>query len=396
MIAGPDTGLGLIAPVRPGREDLAAYQRLGGYRALAWARQQEPARVLAALDAAGVRGRGGSGNGRPVAEKWRRVLRAPGSAHHVIANGAESSPVSRKDRFLVARGPHRVLEGLLIAAHVLQAEGVYLYIRGDAPEALTAAEQALAEAAEAGLTAGVTVHLQPAFPSPVVGEESAVIDALEGLEGRPQPKPPFPEEMGLRGNPTLVQNVESFAAVAAALREGAERFRSLGTPDCPGTVLVTLSGAVARPGVYEVPYGTSLRELLRAAGAPQDVQAVLPGGLGSGPLRPDELEVPLDYDALAALGSSLGPAAVVLLGPETPLPQVLMEIARQYAEGSCGQCRGCQDGTARLAISLGATGEQPDFRSAREWAELLLHDRGNCAYPEGVARLVLRALTAFS
>jgi NADH-quinone oxidoreductase subunit F len=374
-----------------GRETLADYVERGGYAGLRQAREQGAAWVVQQMRQAGLRGRGGSGEGRPAADKWARVARGAGAAHYVIANGAESSPVSRKDRHLMALFPHRVLEGLLIACVACGASEGYVYVRGDSAEAIAGVTAAVAEAREAGLLGDVSVHVQTAIPSLTAGEETAVIDALEGMEGLPQPKPPRPEEMGLRGCPTAVTNVETLVAAAAVLRVGAEAFRQVGTADCPGTVLFTVSGDVARPGVYEVAYGTRLSALLTLAGAPDQVLTVLPGGLSSGPLRPDELDVALTYEDLAAVGSSMGQAATVVFGPGGSMASLVAENARLLAEASCGQCRGCKEGASTLADALGAG----QHELAAQYAQNLLYGRGNCAHPTGAARFALRALQAF-
>jgi len=384
----------LTERLQEGREDLAAYRARGGYRGLMEAREKGGAWALEQVAQAGLRGRGGSGDGRPIGLKWRRVATATAPERHVVANGAESQAVSRKDRYLLACFPHRVLEGLLIAAHAVGARQTWLYVRGDSPEALAGAREAVAEANAAGLLAGVTVTVQPSAPTAVSGEETAILDALEGLEGYPQPKPPRPEEIGLRGRPTLVQNVESLAAVAALFRLGPDRIRSAGTRTCPGTALFTVTGAVDRPGVYEVPYGTPLADLLKLAGAParEEILAVLPGGLGSGPLRPDELDVPLTYEDLVALGSSMGNSAVIVFRRDgATLPALVRENVALLGRGSCGQCRGCKEGHESLLRALKAG----DRAEAVRRAEVLLYGRGNCALPTGTARFALRALQEF-
>lgn len=384
----------LIEPAQQGREDLAAYQARGGYRGLTAARERGSGWILEQVAQAGLRGRGGSGDGRPIGQKWGRVAAAAARERFVVANGAESQAVSQKDRHLLARFPHRVLEGLLLAAHALGAREAYFYVRGDSPEALSAVQEAVAEAGAAGLLAGVTVRVQPSAPTAVSGEETAILDALEGLEGYPQPKPPRPEEIGLRGRPTLVQNVESLAAVAALFRLGPDRIRAAGTRTCPGTALFTVTGAVDRPGVYEVAHGTPLAELLALAGAPprEEILAVLPGGLGSGPLRPDELDVPLTYEDLAALGTTMGNSAVIVFRrADAALPALVRENVALLARGSCGQCRGCKEGHEGLLRAL----QTGDLAEARRRAEVLLYGRGNCALPTGTARFALRALQAY-
>jgi NADH-quinone oxidoreductase subunit F len=400
----------LIEPGAVGPESLAEYRARGGYEGLGRVlascgaagelSRAAGAFVLAELRRAGLRGRGGSGEGRPAWEKWSRVARAPGETKYVVANGAESSPVSQKDRYLMSRFPHRVIEGLLAACLATGAPEAYLYVRGDSEESTTALTGALGEARAAGVfgpgtALPVSIELQPSLPGYISGEETAVLDALEGLEGLPQPKPPRPEEIGLRGCPTLVANVETLAAAAGILRSGAEAFRAAGTPDCPGTALFTVSGDVERPGVYELPYGTPLAELLQAAGAPdrEEILTVLPGGLSSGPLRPDELDVPLTYEDLAAVGSSVGPAAVVVFARSeaADLAKVVAENAWFLTQASCGQCKGCKEGSQALAGAL-ASG---DAAEAADRAKVLLYGRGNCGHPTGAARFALRALQAF-
>jgi len=385
----------ITEPAPAGREDLAAYQSRGGYAGLHRVRAAGGRWALEQVAAAGLRGRGGSGSGQPLALKWRRMAASAAADRYVVANGAESQAVSQKDRYLLTHFPHRVLEGLLIAAEAVGARETYLCVRGDSPGALEGARAAVAEAEAAGLLGGVTVTVQPSVPTAVSGEETALLDALAGLEGYPQPQPPRPEEAGLRGCPTLVQNVESLALVAALIRLGPDRIRAAGTRTCPGTALFTVTGAVARPGVYEIPYGTPLAHLLRMAGAPpaEEILAVLPGGLGSGPLRPDELDVPLTYEDLGALGTTMGTSAVVVFRREgTSMPEVVRENVGLMARASCGQCRGCKEGHQALARAL----EAGDLAEARQRAELLLYGRGNCDLPTGTARFALRALKAFS
>ncbi|MBP2020146.1 NADH-quinone oxidoreductase subunit F [Symbiobacterium terraclitae] len=384
----------ITEPSPRGREDLAAYRTRGGYAGLDRVRAEGGRWALEQVAAAGLRGRGGSGSGCPLAAKWRRMAASAASDRYVVANGAESQAVSQKDRYLLTHFPHRVLEGLLIAAEAVGARQAFLCVRGDSGAAVEAARRALAEAETAGLIGTVAVAVQPTVPTAVSGEETALLDALAGLEGYPQPQPPRPEEAGLRGCPTLVQNVESLAQVAALFRHGPERVRAAGTRTCPGTALFTVTGAVDRPGVYEVPYGTRLSDLLRMAGAPpvDEILAVLPGGLGSGPLRPDELDVPLTYEDLAALGTTMGTSAVVVFRRDgASLPEVVRENVGLMAQASCGQCQGCKEGHLALARAL----EAGDMAEARRRAEVLLYGRGNCALPTGTARFALRALQSF-
>jgi NADH-quinone oxidoreductase subunit F len=388
----------LVEAVTEGREDLALYQSRGGYQGLAKVRGREPAWIVAELKAAGLRGHGGSGKGPLVHEKWLQVKNAGNSTRYVIANGAESSIVSLKDRFLMTHYPHRILEGVLTCAHAVSAAECYLYVRGDSESSIESLTIALTEARGAGLFGPGTdgpdeIHLKTALTTYIAGEETAVVDALEGLEGIPQPKPPYPAEAGLHGCPTVVNSVETMAAVAAILRRGVDLFRAHGTANCPGTALFTVTGDVEQPGVYEAEYGRPLLTLLERAGAPPraEILAVLPGGLSSGPLRPEELDVPLTFDALIALGSTLGPASLIVLRTGTDLATFTAETAEFLARSSCGQCRGCKDTSRLLAVAL----HERDYQGSLDLGALLHHGRGNCGHPTGAAQFALRALQSF-
>lgn len=360
-------------------ETLTAYTALGGYRPL-------PASdILPLIEAAGIRGRGGTGLGQPVAQRWRAVL-AHSGPRCVLANGAESSPGSRKDTYLMERFPHRILDGALAAARVLEAETVYLYIKATATAARESMEAALAELAQPDLPQ-FEIVLAP--ESAVAGEETAACDAVEGFEGRPQVKPPLPSAVGVLGRPTLVVNVETLAAVAAALRG-----------DDPHVALFTLSGDVHRPGVYALPLGTPIRTLIEThgGGATGEIVAVLPGGYRSAPLSPAELDLPLDYDALQAAGSTLGPAHVVVLAQPHRLGGLMAGALDLAVLGSCNQCAICGEGVRAMrtaALHLAQGGEPDPLRAELERWAALLRGKGNCAFPDSVARMVQGALDRF-
>ncbi|MBO8141222.1 MAG: SLBB domain-containing protein [Firmicutes bacterium] len=382
----------LIDPGESTREDLERYVKRGGYLGLARAVRDGPSAVLAAVERAGLRGRGGSGLGEPVARKWREAAAVPGTTKFVIANGAESHPESRKDHLLMTRYPHRILEGLLIAGVAVRARQCFVYVKETYNDALASIKEAIAEGLAAGAWAGlemeITVFEAPA--SPAAGEESAVIDAIEGFNPpRPRLRPPSVTSVGLYGRPTVVNNVETLAAAAAVMRTG----------EPAGTVLVTLTGDVRRPGVYEVPLGTPLRAIVEdwGGGAPGPLLCVLPGGSASGPLGPAELELPLDYDALWRAGTSLGPAVLsVVAGAGRKPGDPFQDAARLWTSGSCGQCRLCQEGTAELLdaaqrIVQGANSAREDMEL---WA-LRLRGKGNCLYATMVARSAARWLRVF-
>lgn len=383
----------LIVPDDTAREDLDRYVERGGYVGLARAFTEGPEAVRRAVRAAGLRGRGGTGRGEFAAEKWEQVARAASRTKVVIANGAESNPHSRKDHRLLTFHPHRVLEGLLIACWAVGARQGFVYIKKTYEDALASVQHAIAEAVAAGawgpLDVQVLVYEAPDLP--IAGEETAVIDVIEGFE-RPRPRlqPPPITQVGLYGHPTVVNNVETLAAAAAIMRTG-EPVR---------TVLLTLTGDVRRPGVYEVPLGTPLGTVLEqwGGGASGPLRAVFPGGMTSGPLTPAELDLPLDYDVLLRAGTTLGLGVLhVVTGDDWNPREGLVEAATRWADNSCRQCRHCQDGTVRLrdaARALAAGGGEAELRDMELWA-LRLRGKGNCLYATMAALAATRWMRAF-
>jgi len=381
----------LTVPDQPGREGLTDFLRRGGYRGLQGL--TGPA-VIGAAEAARLRGRGGSGRGEPLVAKLRAVgAGAAAGPHYVVANGAETSPGSRKDQLLMERYPHRILAGAIAAARAVGSTVVYLYIKASAVQARTSMQAALTELAGAGLPDLPAFDVFRAPDSTVAGEETAVCDAIEGFEGRPQVKPPTPDTAGILGRPTLIVNVETLAALDAVLRVG---------PAGAATALFTLSGDVARPGVYELPLGTPLRTLITdyGGGATGEIVAVLPGGFRSGPLTPRELDLPLDYDALLEAGTTLGSAHVIVLAHPNRFLDLMTGALDLAAIGSCRQCEICAEGTLtlrNLAHRMAEADGEPEapLREALAAWSTILHGKGNCKYLTGVASLTRRAVQQF-
>lgn len=372
-----------------------------GYRSWARARDLPPLGVVDRVEEAGLRGRGGSGF--PTAWKWRAAREHPGP-RFLVVNGAEGEPDSLKDRLLMECYPHRILEGALIAAHALGATRVYVYINRSFPGALGAMRAAVADARAAGYlsageahhAAGPLVEVVEAPPVYVAGEETAALEVIEGRPPRPRRRPPYPAESGLWGQPTIVHNVETLAAVEAIFRMGPEVYcRS-------ATVLVTLAGWVTRPGVYEVPLGTPLRELIETWGGGVRggvaVKAISPGGLGSPYLPATALETPLEYEALREAGSVLGCATVRVIPQGACMVEELQRVVRFFASGPCGQCRPCVQGTGRMSAVLeglraGRGGRGDIDLLARLGARL--PGRGICGYLTEAAGPVYSALSLF-
>jgi NADH:ubiquinone oxidoreductase subunit F (NADH-binding) len=340
--------------------DLAAPEH-GSYDALRKAREMGPDGVCAALETSGLQGRGGAGF--PTFIKWNGVRhQAPTEGRverYVVLNADEGEPGTFKDREVMLRRPHLVIEGLAIAAETLAAGDVYVYVRGEFGACRAALEQALAEALGRGDLApagdgGPRWHFVDGHGAYICGEESALLESLEGKRGMPRLRPPFPVEKGFRDRPTLVQNVETIACVPAVLLRGGEWFRGAGRTG-PGSKLYCLSGHVARPGVYEAPLGVTLSELLAEAGGVGGsgrLKAFSPGGASSGFLPASAADLPLDFKSLAEAGSMLGSAGIVVLDDTVDMVEAALAQAVFFEDESCGQCSPCRIGTQMVRQAL--------------------------------------------
>jgi NADH-quinone oxidoreductase subunit F len=335
---------------------LDEYRTVGGYRPLMRARKMDPAAVIEEISKASLRGRGGAGF--PMGRKLSLVppaAKRQGPAY-VVANADESEPGAFKDREIMRRVPHRVLEGCLIAAHAIQAEAVFIYIRGEYLAEALVLEAAIKEAQRAGLFGQVKVVLHRGAGAYICGEESALLESLEGGRGQPRPRPPFPPVAGLYMQPTLINNVQTLASVPAIIELGAERYAELGVASAPGTVVYSLSGNVNKPGNYELPLGVTLRELIFEHGQGiadgRALKAIIPGGSSVPVFTPDQLDVQLDFDSVQAAGSYLGSAAVIVVDERACMVQLALRAEKFYMHESCGKCTPCREGTRWLVRLL--------------------------------------------
>lgn len=336
---------------------LAEYQAGGGYQGLKKALDMSPAAIIAEVKASGLVGRGGAAF--PTGVKWEGAVSAPGERRYAVCNADESEPGTFKDRILMEDDPHRVIEGLLIAAYAIGADKGYLYVRGEYPQAAQALESALDEARQAGFLGNSVfgsqfsceIELRRGAGAYICGEETALFESIEGRRGLPRLKPPFPTTHGLFGQPTAINNVETLCNVPSIIRGGAAQYRELGTEKSPGTKLFCLSGDVARPGLYEIPFGASLRHLLYdlAGGVRHGkaLQAVLFGGAAGAFATPQHLDVRLSFEDLRAAGLPLGSGVVLVLDESRDIRQVLLGLGCFFAHESCGKCYPCQLGTQR-------------------------------------------------
>jgi NADH-quinone oxidoreductase subunit F len=359
--AGPaaDSPKLLLAGIdEPALATLEVYRRRGGYEALERARGMSAEEVLAQLDASGLRGRGGAGF-----QMAKKISFLPKGSRdkYLVCNADESEPGTFKDRELLQKSPHMLLEGVAIACHAAGIERAFIYIRGEYAEQAEILEGALAEAQEAGLVAAAAGNGgTPAdgLPSLVVhrgagayicGEETGLLDSLEGKRGNPRLKPPFPAIQGLYQGPTLINNVETLCTVPTIVRLGGERYAELGTETSTGTKVVSVSGHVQRPGNYEIELGVPSREIIYGlAGGPaegREVKCWFPGGSSSPLLTAAELDLAYDFDTLAKAGSMLGSGAIIVVDDSTPILDVALKVAKFYAHESCGKCTPCREGT---------------------------------------------------
>jgi NADH-quinone oxidoreductase subunit F len=326
---------------------LGEYQAVGGYEQVPKARAITPDDLIAELQAANLRGRGGAGF--PMGRKASLIDRASAKPKYLVVNADESEPGAFKDREVMAQVPHRLIEGCLIAAHAIESQDVFIYIRGEYLTEYEIVQRAVDDARAAGLFGDVEVTVYRGAGAYICGEETALLDSLEGRRGQPRPRPPFPPIQGLYAAPTQINNVCTIATVPAIVELGAEAFARVGTPGSPGTVVFSVSGNVARPGNYELELGTSMRELIYThAGGIADghqLKAVIPGGSSVPALSARQIDVPLDYDSLGAIGTFFGAASLIVVDERCCMVQLALRSTKFYMHESCGKCTPCREGT---------------------------------------------------
>jgi NADH-quinone oxidoreductase subunit F len=347
---------------RENAASIAVYEAGGGYGALRKALATPPDRIIEEVKKSGLRGRGGAGF--PTGLKWSFMPKEvdPKRPHYLLMNADESEPGTFKDRLLMEKDPHLVVESALISAYAIRAKACYIYIRGEFVRPAEILDRAIAEAYAkgyagrnilgSGYDCDVIVHRGAG--AYICGEETALMSSLEGDRGYPRLKPPFPAQSGIWGCPTTINNVETLCCVPFIVERGADWFLTLGKDaKNTGPKLYCLSGHVKRPGVYEAPMGLPLMELIHELGGgmlhpDRPLKAVIPGGSSVPVLRADECEVDLDFDSLQAKGTYLGSAGIMVMDASTCMVQALSRIAHFYAHESCGQCTPCREGTGWL------------------------------------------------
>jgi NADH-quinone oxidoreductase subunit F len=332
---------------RPDSHTLAAYLETGGYRAWEKARSMEPAAIIEEVKKSNLRGLGGAGF--PTGVKWSFVPRDHTGPVYLVVNADEGEPGTFKDRYLLERDPHALIEGMLITARAIRSRTAFVYIRGEYVEPWRRFSAAVREAYEAGyLGRDLEVVIHRGAGAYICGEETGLLSSLEGRKGWPKIKPPFPAVRGAFGQPTIVNNVETLCCVPPIIERGGEWFAALGTRTQGGTRIYSVSGRVHRPGIYEAPVSVTLRRLIEMAGGVSGtgrLKAVVPGGSSAPILRADEIDVTMDVDGLRAVGSMAGSAGVIVMDESVSIPEALLVVARFYAHESCGQCTPCREST---------------------------------------------------
>jgi NADH-quinone oxidoreductase subunit F len=338
------------------------YRESGGYEALARALKMQPEEVTEEVKKSGLRGRGGAGF--PCGLKWTFVPRSSDKPKYIVCNADESEPGTFKDRLLMEHDPHQLIEGCVIAGWAVGANTTYIYIRGEYTAAARILEDAIRDAYDSGvLGASVLgsgfrhdVHVHRGAGAYICGEETGLLESLEGKRGQPRVKPPFPAVVGAFGCPTVINNVETLCCVTHIVQRGADWFKGIGTDERnTGPKLYAISGHVERPGTYEYPIGVPFQELLDGCGGMyrgRRLKAFIPGGASAAMMTAAEAAIPMDFDHLAKAGSMLGSAAVIVIDETACIVRSTLRLARFFAHESCGQCTPCREGTNWMRLIL--------------------------------------------
>ena len=379
---------------------LEGYKRHGGYKAAEKALAMDPDAVIQMIKDSGLRGRGGAGF--PTGMKWGFIPQGDNTDHYLVVNADESEPGTCKDTPLLMANPHVLIEGCIIACHAIRAKQAFIYIRGEVTHVVRRVNQAITDAYAAGLLGkGVDVVLHIGAGAYICGEETALLDSLEGFRGQPRLRPPFPAIAGLYAKPTVVNNVESIASVPAIIANGAEWYQSMGTEKSKGATLYSLSGHVNNPGQFEAPLGITLREILEIAGGVRTGHKLkfwTPGG-SSTPLFTDaHLDIPLDYEGVSAAGSMLGTKALQIFDETTCVVRAVLRWTEFYKHESCGKCTPCREGTWWLVQILrdleAGVGTEADLEKLLDLCDNIM-GRSFCALGDGATSPITSSIKYF-
>jgi len=392
----------------PNSAEIDEYLRVGGYRGLQKAFDMKPEDIVEEVKNSGLRGRGGAGF--PTGMKWSFAVADPKFPKYLICNADEGEPGTFKDRPILEKNPHLLIEGMIISGYALKAEYGYIYLRAEYPKAKEVLERAIRQAYERNylgdniLGRGVRFHLtvHQGAGAYICGEETALIDSLEGRRGQPRNKPPFPVNVGAWKMPTIVNNVETLANIPYIIEIGGDAYSKIGSPECPGPKLYCVSGHVNRPGVYELPMGTLLRDIIYThAGGIRDgrvLKAVIPGGVSTPVLPADMIDCRMDFVSMPKAGSMLGSAAVIVMDETVCMVKVIWRIMKFFEHESCGKCTPCREGTGWLRKVLeridNGNGRPGDIDLLRDVSEGMM-GKTFCPLGDGAAGALLGMLRHF-
>jgi NADH-quinone oxidoreductase subunit F len=404
---------GVLTPVlsahwdQPDSFTLAGYRREGGYQALAKALAMTPEQIIPAMKESGLRGRGGAGF--PTGVKWGFTPQGDGKPHYLVVNADESEPGTCKDIPLMLATPHMLIEGAIICCYAIRADKAFIYVRGEVLHVLRRVQHAVAEAYAAGylgrniLGSGfdLDIVVHAGAGAYICGEETALLDSLEGYRGQPRLKPPFPAVEGLYSCPTVINNVESIASVPSIIENGPAWFDEMGTPKSTGFGIFSLSGHVTTPGQYEAPLGITLRELLDLSGgvrAGHRLKFWTPGGSSTPILTDEHLDVPLDFESMVAAGSLLGTRALQIFDETTCVVRATLRWTEFYQHESCGKCTPCREGTFWMVRVLDrlehGQGNEEDLEKLLDICDNIL-GRAFCALGDGAVSPVVSSIKYF-
>jgi NADH-quinone oxidoreductase subunit F len=392
--------------------DLDGYERAGGYRALRKAlRELKPADLTAMVEASNLRGRGGGGF--PTGVKWKAVVTGPSARHpkYLVCNADEMEPGTFKDRLLLEGNPHLLLEGMMLAAYAIEADVAYVFLRWAYKRAEETVRAAVVEAYERGYLGqrilgspfSLELHVHTSAGRYICGEETALLNSLEGVRAIPRAKPPYPQVSGLWGRPVVVQNVETLCNVPVIVERGVEDYKALSRTDEGGTKIYGASGHVKRPGAWELPMGTTLREILdEHAGGMRDgyrFRGVIPGGASTEFLVEEHLDVEMDFGSVMKAGSRMGTGTMIILDDKTCPVGMVLNLERFFARESCGWCTPCREGLPWVARTLAAIedgeGQESDLELLARQARLLGPGHTFCALAPGAVEPLQSALKLF-
>ncbi len=360
--------------------EIGFYEKHGGYLALRKAYSMKPEEIIEEVKNAPLRGRGGAGF--PSGFKWSIAADSPNKHRILVCNADEGEPGTFKDRKILKNKPHLVIEGIAIASRAIGAQLAFIYLRAEYPDIMRSIVHAIVEAEAKGYIGNnvlgsknnLTIKVHRGAGAYICGEETALLESLEGKRGHPRIRPPYPAVEGYMGLPTVVNNVETLCNVPLIISIGAKAYSEIGTPGSPGPKLFSISGHVNQPGVYEFPMGVTLRELIfEHAGGIRDgrkLKGVIPGGLSTSVLTPDKIDCPMDFDSMKDCGSSLGTGAVIVLDDSTCMVKVALRAAAFFEHESCGKCTPCREGTGWIKAIL----ERIEHGQGRDGDLDLIHD----------------------